>query len=173
MSTVVVTDTTAIPPMGLPPGDPTFDGFKWFVSHIMAVPGSSMPDDSWLLAAYDQSLNLTYLPLAGIPSQSDGPSIYAFAVYNLGCAILCDYAQDDPNDPNNTFWTSLRNTFGLNSMSLGLITSAADQGTSESTYIPEQIKGLTLMGLQLLKTPWGRQYLAITGQWGTIWGLTI
>ena len=173
MSTVVVTETSSVPSVGLPPGGPTFDGFKWFVSNIMAVPGSSMPDDSWLQAAYDESINLTYDQLANIPSQPTTPTIYAFAVYNLGCALLLDFAQDDPNNPNSVFWTNLRNTLGINSFSFGLITSAADQGTSESSYIPNQIKNMTLMDLQLAKSPWGRKYLMIAGQWGTLWGLTI
>jgi hypothetical protein len=40
-------------------------------------------------------------------------------------------------------------------------------------WILPQMAGLTLMGLQLLKTPWGRTYLQIAGQWGYVWGLTI
>jgi hypothetical protein len=61
---------------------------------------------------------------------------------------------------------------GLNSFAFGMITSAADQGTAESMYIPEAIKGMTLMDLQLAKSPWGRKYLMIAGQWGSIWGIT-
>lgn len=169
---VVIPDPTAVPPVGLPAGDPTFAGFQWFVANIMAVPGTSMPDDSWLQVAYDQSINLTYWALATVPSQPTTPSIYAFAVYNLGCAFLLEFAQDDPSNPEDTFWNDLRQKLGLNSMSFGLITSAHDQGTGESTYIPEQIKGMTLMDLQLAKSPWGQKYLMIAGQWGSIWGIT-
>jgi len=39
-------------------------------------------------------------------------------------------------------------------------------------YIPDAIKGMTLMDLQLAKSPWGRKYLMIAGQWGSIWGIT-
>ena len=169
----VIPDPSAVPPMGLPPGDPTFAGFQWFVQTIMGVPGANMPPNDWLQVAYDQAVNLTYWALATVPSQQTSPSIYAFAVYNLGCAILCEYAQDDQTtSPPQTYWENLGNTLGLNSMNFGLITSAADQGTSESTYIPEQIKGMTLMDLQLAKTPWGRKYLMFAGQWGSIWGIT-
>jgi hypothetical protein len=175
---------TVLPPIGLPAGAPTFAGFKWFVANIMGVPFPSIPPDDWLAVAYDQSVALTYWALATIPTPDlvysytgaplNTPSIYAFAVYNLGCAFLLEFAQDDPTaDPPQTFWTDLRNRLGLNSFSFGLITSAADQGTSESTYIPDQIKGMTLMDLQLAKSPWGRKYLMIAGQWGAIWGLTI
>jgi hypothetical protein len=173
MSDVVILDPKTIPPVGLPAGDPTFAGFQWFVTNIMAVPSASMPDDTWLQVAYDEAINLTYWALATVPSQPTTPSIYAFAVYNLGCAILVEFAQDDSTtDPPGTFWSNLRDKLGLNSFSAGLITSAADQGTAESMYIPEQIKGMTLMDLQLAKSPWGRKYLMFAGQWGSIWGIT-
>lgn len=163
-----------VPPMGLPPGGPTFAGFQWFVSNIMAVPTGSVPPDDWLQVAYDEAANLAYWALATVPSQPNSPSIYAFAVYNLGCALLLDFAQDDPTaDPPTTFWNDLRTKLGIDSFTFGLINSAADQGTSQSSYIPDQIKGMTLMDLQLAKSPWGRQYLMIAGQWGAIWGITI
>lgn len=159
---------------GLPAGDPTFAGFQWFVANVMAVPLASMPDVGLLQIAYDEAVNLCYYGLTTVPSQSTTPSIYAFAVYNLGCALLLEFAQDNPNtDPPGTFWTNLRNSLNINSSMFGLITSAADQGTAESMYIPDAIKGMTLMDLQLAKSPWGRKYLMIAGQWGTLWGITI
>jgi hypothetical protein len=171
---VVRPNPSALPPVGLPPGDPTFTGFQWFVSNIMGVPGASVPPSSWLQVAYDEAINLTYWALDCVPSQPTTPSIYAFAVYNLGCALLLDFAQDDQTaQPPLTFWSDLRSSLGINSFSFGLITSASDQGTAESMYIPDAIKGMTLMDLQLAKSPWGRKYLMIAGQWGTIWGLTI
>jgi len=164
----------AVPIMGLPPGDPTFVGFEWFVANVMAVPSGSMPDPSWLQVAYDQAINLAYWGFQTIPSQSTSPSIYAFAVYNLGCALLLMFAQDDPTaNPPVTYWSDLRTKLGLFSPTFGIINSAADQGTSESSYIPDAIKGMTLMDLQLMKSPWGQMYLMLSGQWGSIWGLTI
>jgi hypothetical protein len=162
-----------VPPMGLPSGDPTFTGFQWFVSNIMAVHSSSMPDDTWLQVAYDQAYNLAYWGLQTVPSQPTSPSLYAMAVYNLGCALLLEFALDDPNaNPPNSFWTDLRTKLGIYSASYGLVNSAADQGTSESMYIPDVINGMTLLDLQLMKSPWGRMFLMISGEWGTIWGLT-
>jgi hypothetical protein len=170
----VIPDPSAIPPVGLPAGNPTFAGFQWFVATIMGVPSGSMPSSDWLQIAYDEAVNLTYWALGTVPSQPTTPSIYAFAVYNLGCALLLEFAQDDATtQPPQTFWTNLRQQLNLNSFNFGLITSASDQGTAESTYIPEAIKGMTLMDLQLAKSPWGRKYLMIAGQWGSIWGLTI
>jgi hypothetical protein len=159
------------PVLGLPPGDPTFAGFQWFVANMAGIPASEIPDVTVLQACYDQAINLAYCGLETVPSQSTSPSIYAFAVYNLATDILVEIAWDDPNG-TSTYWTDLRNKLGLNSMNFGIITSATDQGTSESTFIPDQIKGMTLMDLQLAKTPWGRRYLMFAGQWGAIWGIT-
>jgi hypothetical protein len=171
---VQATQPRTVPEMGLPPGDPTYEGFQWFVANIMNVPFPSIPDNSWLQVAYDQSINLAYWGLQTVPSQPTSPSIYAFAVYNLGCAFLLEFAQDDPTvQPPQTFWTDLRNNLNINSFMFGLVNAAADQGTSQSSYIPEQIQGMTLMDLQLAKSPWGRAYLMFAGQWGAIWGLTI
>jgi hypothetical protein len=158
------------PPLVIPPGNPTFDGFKAWVAAVMAVPDASMPDDTTLQVAYDQALNLAYLQFANIPSQSTTMSIYAQAVYNLGGHYLVEFAMDNPG---STFWTDLRNKFGIYNFTGGLTNQAHDQGTGEGMYILPQFAGLTLLGLQLLKTPWGRAYLAFAGQWGPIWGLTI
>jgi hypothetical protein len=173
MNDIVLVEPRTLPPVGLPAGDPTFVGFQWFVANIMGIPTASIPPASWLQVAYDEAINLTYWALDTVPSQPTTPSIYAFAVYNLGCAMLLEFAQDDPTaQPPSTFWSDLRTKLGMNSFSPGLITSASDQGTAESMYIPEQIKGMTMMDLQLAKSPWGRKYLMIAGQWGSIWGIT-
>ena len=102
------------------------------------------------------------------------PSIYAIAVYNLAGHILCGIAADDPTlpPPLDTFWSDLRTKLGLNSFNYGLVTSASDQGTSAGQQIPSQIADMTMMGLGLLGTPWGRMYVMIAGQWGNIWGIS-
>ena|ERR1700751_816831 len=163
-----------MPVLGLPPGGPTFAGFQWFVANMMGVPANEIPDVTVLQACYDQAVNLAYWGLASVPSQPTSPSIYAFAVYNLGADILVETAWDDPNaQPPSTYWSDLQTSLNLNSFNFGIITSAADQGSSSSTYVPDQIKGMTLMNLQLAKTPWGRRYLMFAGQWGAIWDITI
>jgi hypothetical protein len=149
--------------------DPTLAGFTAWVSAVMGVPSGSMPDTTTLTTAYNESLNLAYLGLQGVPSQSATLSIYAMAVYNLGGALLVEIAQDNPN---STFWQDLRNKLNINNFTPGLTNSASDQGTSEGMYILPIFSGLTMLDLQLLKTPWGRAYLAFAGQWGPIWGLT-
>jgi len=71
-----------------------------------------------------------------------------------------------------TYFTQARLSFKLASFFPGVVGSAGDQGTSVGMDNPEFMKGLTLMDLQLLKTPWGRAYLAIAQKSGpTVWGL--
>jgi hypothetical protein len=70
------------------------------------------------------------------------------------------------------FFSSARKQFGINSFVGGTIASSADVSTSESLNVPEQLKELTLANLQQLKTPFGRRYLEIAGQYGQIWGLS-
>ena len=176
--------------------DPTLEGFVVWVYAVMGVPATALPSDSiYLQLAYDESVNITYGGLKLVPNMSPqapftdnttdpptvtqrprSPSIYSIAVYNLGGHLLATTAADDPNaDPPQvppTFWADLREKLNMNSMSLGLVTSASDQGTSAGQQIPNQIANLTLMGLDMLRTPWGRRYMQIVGQWGTLWGLS-
>jgi hypothetical protein len=136
----------------------------------MGVSDIDMPDDTTLQVAFNQALNLAYLGLQSIPSVSASVTIYAQAVYNLGGHYLVEFAIDNPN---STYWTDLRNKFGIYNFTGGLVSQAHDQGTGEGMYILPIFAGMTMMGLQLLKTPWGRAYLAFAGSWGPLWGLTI
>jgi hypothetical protein len=169
-----MTGTAVVPRTGpvwtIPPGDPTIEGFTVWVEAVMGVPTGDMPDSSTLQVAFDQALNLAYIGLQGVPAQSTSLTIYAQAVYNLGGAMLLEIAMDNPN---STYWSDLRNKLGINSFVPGLVNQAHDQGTGEGMYILPIFAGLTMLGLQLIKSPWGRNYLMFAGQWGPIWGLTI
>ena len=176
--------------------DPSLARFTQWVYTFMGVPQTALPPDSpFLQMAYDESINLVYRGLKLVPNYSNpppyidsrvdppvsvqrpkSPSIYAICVYNLGGHILATIAMDDPDatpptDPP-TFWADLRAKLKMNEASLGLVTSASDQGTSAGQQIPSQIADMTLMGLDLMKTPWGRRYMQIAGQWGTLWGIS-
>jgi hypothetical protein len=180
---------------------PTLEGFANFVSGIMGVPGNVLPSDAVSLqVAYDYAIDIVISSaLSGggldlVPSQSSDsapnpnppptayrtPSIYALAVYFLAGDMLVRIAQDatdpaasPPPDNAPTYWADLRKSFGVNAMTYGLVQSSSDQGTSMSYAIPEQVKNMTLANLMQMQTPWGRQYLAIAGQWGpTLWGMS-
>ena len=53
-----------------------------------------------------------------------------------------------------------------------LFRSAADQGTSGSITISDALSNLSLLDLQMLQDPYGRQVVAVLMQMGTVWGYT-
>lgn len=95
--------------------------------------------------------------------KSVAPALYVWAVYNLAAALLFDFAQDTPP---STFFADARKAWNINSFVAGVVNSASDNGTSAGTAIPAAFNELTLADLQLLKTPWGRNYLSIAQKWG-------
>jgi hypothetical protein len=96
-------------------------------------------------------------------------SLYELAVYNLAGDNLVNYA---PDQPGRTYFADLRASLNLNAFTAGVVTTAADQNTSDSLAVPDSLKNLTIADLQNLKTPWGRAYLAIAQRYGTLWGLS-
>jgi len=131
----------------------------------MGVPMSALPDDS-------PAIGYAYEVAIAIVSQQlnlANPLIYTLAVYNLGGDNLINWA---PDVPPSTYFADLRTKFGCLSFVAGTISSASDEGTSESIDVVENLKNLTLSDLQSLKTPYGRQYLAFAMRIGTLWGLT-
>ena len=97
------------------------------------------------------------------------PNWYVLAVYNFAADRLVNYAQDLTGQ---TYFSNLRATLNLNTLSVGVVAASSDNGTSVSMLNPDQLKNLMLADLQALKTPWGRQYLQIAQKWGTtLWGI--
>lgn len=64
------------------------------------------------------------------------------------------------------FFATQRKTYNLLSFSAGAISGSSDQGTSESTLNPEFFKYLTFSDLNVMQTPWGRNYLSFAQQYG-------
>lgn len=167
--------------------DPTYPGFVSFLTNVVGVPADQIPSAitpnpppdppivypyDAVRFSYDFSLNMTYWWLLAVPSQPTSPSIYAVAVYNLGADTLINYAADIPDSTDPTYWSDLRGTFGINSFTGGVINFSSDQSTSEGIAVSDFLKSLTLADLQNLKTPWGRNYLALAQNIGTLWGIT-
>jgi hypothetical protein len=150
--------------------DPTLAGFILFVQQIMQVPTSALPNNSpFFQLAYDYAIAVTNDLLAGVPSPITSPSIYAQAVYNLGGDQLVNIATDQGGQ---TYFADLRSKFNINGFVGGVVSSAADEGTSEGMVVPKAAENFTMMNLQQLKTPWGRQYMAIAQSFGSLWGLS-
>jgi hypothetical protein len=97
-------------------------------------------------------------------------TIYTLAVYNLGADRLVNYAQDLPN---STFFVGLRAQYSIGVPSVGVVSSATDNGTYATILNPEAMRTLTFADLQTLKTPWGRQYMSFAQMYGSnLWGLS-
>lgn len=148
---------------------PTQAGFTTFVFQIMGVPTTALPSDSPVLTyAYQASLNLVWLRINAV-----SPFSYMAAVYNLAGHFLVKWAPDGTgSDPNSTVFATMRKNLGLLSFTAGVVTAAADVSTSDSLTVPDFFKNLTLADLDLLKTPWGRDYLSIVQDMGTLWGIS-
>jgi hypothetical protein len=166
---VIVSSIYIPPPPGTgPPVDttPSYIGYLNWIYTIMGVSSTVLDENnpaiSLSLAMSEEFVN-QYLNQAS-------PLLYTQAVYNLGGAILCQIAQDIPP---STYWTDLRNSLGLNTFTPGFINSAEDERTAAALYVPLSLQNLTIGDMALLKTPWGRAYLAIAQSVGSMWGLTL
>jgi len=74
---------------------------------------------------------------------------------------------------NETYFQQVRSKLRLGAFAPGVVTSASDVSTSAGLMNQTFMQGLTLEDLQLLKTPFGRAYLAISQKLGpTVWGLS-
>lgn len=126
-----------------------------------------------------KSVCLPTVDAAGV-GISAGQSIYTLAVYNLAGDNVINYAQDLPDappiagsDPPMAYFAWVRKQWNVLGFVSGVIQSAADESTSESMVVQEAAKNFTLANMQQLKTPYGRQYLALAQSYGpTTWGMT-
>jgi hypothetical protein len=89
--------------------------------------------------------------------------LYVLAVYNYGMHKLLKIAQDQPGQ---TFFSGQRANFNLMSFTAGAVSASSDQSTSTTLVTPDFLKGLTIGDLDLLSTPWGREYLDYSSQYG-------
>lgn len=136
-------------------------GFLAFVRSDMGIPAADLPDDS-------QSIDMAYgaaVEWVNTSLSSLLPNLYSVAVYNLAASFLVNWGAGD-------VFVKLRDRLGLNSLQVGVITSSSDSGTSQSKLVPDFFKDLSLIDLQMLRDPWGRAYMMIAQQFGSLWGLT-
>ena len=170
-------------------GDPTLAGYTSFIRNVMGIGTDVLPDNSSSIRySYNASLRwvnpaIRIAVVRGL-SVYDGydptmPSEYARAVYNLGGDRLVNYAPDLPGaptvpggNPPLPYFASMRRTLNLTGFQSGVVQSTSDETDSVTMVVPEALSQLTLADLQNIKTPWGREYLAIAQQYGpSIWGL--
>ena len=141
--------------------DPTTPNLADFTTYVQnqGVSVAVLPVNSeYLTWALTYAENVALLPPALMPS-----IVYVIAVYQLGMHHLLKIAQDQPGQ---TFFTTQRTTYKLLTFTPGVVGAASDEGTAETLLVPDFMKGLTLSALDLLKTPWGRDYLDYAQQYG-------
>jgi hypothetical protein len=145
-------------------GPPTLAGYSAFLYNTVGVPTAALPADSF-------NINLSFALAMDIVStwlqcmQSD---VYTIAVYNLATDRLINFC---PDQPGQSYFTNLRANFSINMFVAGVVQTANDQGTGDGMLVPDFMKGLTMMDLANLNTPYGRQYLALAQTVGGVWGL--
>lgn len=97
------------------------------------------------------------------------PPLYALALYNFGTDYLINYASDQPG---RTYFKDLRTSYSISLFVPGVTASSGDSGTSQSRLNPKFMEQLTFGDLQMTKTPYGRAYMNIAQQYGSVWGIS-
>lgn len=102
--------------------------------------------------------------------------LYARALYCFAADRFLNFAVPVVGAPTNEAGvdciTQARRAYSLGSFTAGVINSASDNGTAGSITVPEGLKNLSLIDLQALKTPWGREYLGLASSFGPLWGMS-
>jgi hypothetical protein len=157
--------------MSVLPTKPTLEGYVQFCQTVVGIPTAVLPSDS-IQYSISYEIALELVPYEYMVQMS--PQIATLCVYYWGASVLINYGVDNPNaePPNNTFFADARKGYGVNNFVAGVITSASDQGTSESMAVGQGLQNLTLTDLERMKDPYGRQALAWMQSIGTLWGLS-
>jgi len=139
----------------------SLSGFIEFVRTDMGVTAAQVPDDLPSISlAYGGAVEWVNQDIACVM-----PNLYSVAVYNLAASFLINYGTE-------SVFADFRSKYGLNDFKAGVITGAGDNATSAQRLVPDFFKDLSLADLQMLQDPWGRRYLMIAQQFGSLWGLS-
>jgi hypothetical protein len=140
---------------------------------VTAMPAAPVPGDQYAIAPGSALMTLDVAVATVNPAIcAASAELYTLAVYNLATDRLFNYAQDVPGQ---TFFRDQRgkDKLNLSAFAPGVVASSGDEGSSTSLLNPEAMKRFTLRDLQMLKTPWGREYMGIAQMYGVnVWGLT-
>lgn len=147
------------------PSTPNLADFTTFV-YDQGVTTAVLPTDSVYLGyAFEHAFNSALTPPSDL-----APIIYVIAVYDLGMHRLIKITQDVSG---STYFKVLRINFRIGSFLAGVLASSSDEGTSGNLDVASPLKNLMLSDLDLLKTPYGRDYLAYAQTYGpTVWGIS-
>lgn len=145
---------------------PTIAGFLTYLANIVGIPSTALPTDS----PYPQAAFCNALAIVNLALAVASPLIYTEAVYALATSNLLNFC---PDQPNQTYFSKIRETWDMTSFIGGVITSTGDEGTSESMTVPDYFRLFTVADLQFLKDPYGRRYIGYAQRYGAnMWGLS-
>lgn len=133
-------------------------------------PANPNPGDAYLIAS--PALQATFCLAMDIVALAlnASPNTYVLAVYNLAADRLINFALDIPNQ---TYFQDLRTNYRISQISVGVASSANDQGTAVGILNPKAMETFTMQDLQTLKTPYGRIYMGFAQNYGvSLWGLS-
>ena len=146
-------------------GEPNLTDYVTFLRNIAGINTTYLPDGSPVIEfSYNMAINICTDLLATIP-QIPGNFLYITAVYNLATDFLYTYAQDQTGQ---NYFTQVQQKYQLHTLVSGVVSFAGDEGTQSTLTVPEAFKGLTIGNLQNLKTPYGRTYLQIAQDFGSL-----
>lgn len=139
---------------------PTLTGFQTFLTGVVGISPLYLPADSPVIG-YAFHFAKTTVNRALIVAGT-----YTMAVYNLGASQVLNFA---PDQPGRTFFADWRDKLGISDWSAGVVSSTSDNGTGTSLLNPDFMEALTMADLQQIKDPYGRAYLALAQDYGTVW----
>lgn len=150
--------------------DPTVAGYLAFIRNVMGISTGALPDNTPVIGYSYASAKMRVNPiLATVPCPDVlYPTYYAYAIYNFAADRLVNFA---PDQTGSTYFKDLREALNITGFVGGVIQSSSDESTSQSMLVPNAMAGLTFNDLQMMKTPWGREYLGLAQAYGpSVWG---
>jgi hypothetical protein len=162
-STGIVSPGMALVGVGINTYIATWDGGT---NSGTVAPAPASAAEASTAATYSPYLAWAFIGAVGVtlaPPPCMPPILYVMAVYNYGMHKLLKIGQDQAGQ---TFFSDQRKAFNLLSFKAGPVGASADQATSQTLVTPDFLKGLTIGDLDLLLTPWGREYLDYSQQYG-------
>ncbi len=139
--------------------NPTYPNLADFIVFCrgQGVSVAFLPDASeYFIASFDWTKEVALY----VPNMNS--ILYVGATYNLGLHNLIKLSQDEVGQ---TFFTDQRVAYKLLQFVTGAISSSGDQSTNQAFAVSDALKNLSLSGIDLLKTPWGREYLEYAQQY--------
>lgn len=159
------------------PSVPNLPDYIDFVHNTMMISPLIIPSTSpYLGYSLNQALGIVInVPAWCGPSWGSLPGYsgdigYILAVYNCAGHIQITIT---PDQPMRTDLEKLRKQFKLLDPYNGVVESSSDQGTAESLAIPDSLRNLSLIDLDMIRTPYGRTALAWNQNFGSgVFGLS-